>query len=155
MAYVTKKPTGLKITRSGTEFTFSWNIRDNDHGAGQKFEYKRWKKDTWHNVAVTPKQTSVKLNIGLANAKQISFRVRGKRSAFTKDKKTTTPEMSKWAEKKEGWVAAKPSSPRISYSMSSPNEGVFHIEYDADAKGKKVALYKAVDYCAYACTEEK
>ena len=147
MAYVTKKPTGLKITRSGNEFTFSWNIRDNDHGAGQKFEYRKYPKDKWHNVAVTPKQTSVKLNIGLANAKRISFRVRGKRSAFTKDKKTTTPEMSNWAEKIDGWVAAKPSSPRISYSMSSPNEGAFHVEYDADTKGKKVALYVQWQTC--------
>ena len=148
MAYVTKKPTGLKIERNGNAFTFSWTIRDADHGAGQAFEYKKSKKDTWHKVTVTEKQTSVTVNLTLADVKYLSFRVRGKRSAFkNSSKQSVTPEMSKWALKKAAWVPKIPKAPVITYTLTDVNAGTFNIEYDADTTGRAVALYVQWQTC--------
>lgn len=149
MAYVTKKPTGLKIERSGTSFTFSWTIRDADHGGGQSFEYKKSKKDSWHKVSVTEKQTSVTQTLALANVTYLSFRVRGKRQAYKDGKTRIVPEMSTWATKEGGWVPKKPKAPTITYELDSnnANKGTFHIDYDADTKGKAVALYVQWQTC--------
>ena len=148
MAYTTKKPTGLKVERSGGAFTFSWTIRDADHGAGQSFEYKKTKKDSWHKVNVTEKQTSVTVNLTLADVKYLSFRVRGKRSAYKDGKKNSiTPEMSAWALKKGAWVPSKPKAPALSFELTDVNAGTFNIKYDADTSGRAVALYVQWQTC--------
>lgn len=153
MAYVTKTPTGLQIDRNGNEFTFSWTIRDADHGMGQIFNYRTSAKDVWHPVVITERQTSVKLTLNPINITRLSFRVLGKRSPFTQKNAAgknvnVVPAVSAWAVKDGGWIPAKPTKPEIEYDMTSSNSGTFNVKHDADDDGTRV-----VEYVQYAtCT---
>ena len=73
---VTKAPTGLTITRSGTSFTFKWKIGDSDYGNGQQLLYQV-DGGKQKSQAIGKTDTSVTLNLG--NISQCAFWVRGKR----------------------------------------------------------------------------
>ena len=162
MAYTTKTPTGLQAERNGNEFTFSWKIRDANHGQKQHFEYRKSKSDTWHRVTVTSSQTSIAVTISVTDIDVLAFRVRGQRKEFTKkvetgtfDKKgnpetrneTVKPEMSAWKTKWEAWKPGKPTPPTITYSQTSANVGKFTVEHTADTDGSKPARYVQYSTC--------
>ena len=152
--YVTKKPTGLQVVRNGNDFTFSWKIRDTDHGKKQEFQYKTSAKGDWTSKTVTAKQTSVTITKTAANISKLSFRVRGQRKKFSekttdpntgKSKSTeVNPKMSDWATKDKAWVPEKPTKPTVSYTRTGANSGTFTIEHTADTTGEKIV--KDVEY---------
>ena len=155
--YTTLAPTGLQVTRKGSEFTFSWVIRDQDHGGGQLFQYNFGGRDKkWHAVQVTEKQTSVVLTINTSLVTKLSFRVRGRRKAFTqkKDKDTITikPRVSAWAGKIPAWVPAMPTKPTVSYERTSANTGTFTVKHKADDDGRRVVNYVQYQSCASTTT---
>ena len=155
--YTTLAPTGLQVTRKGSEFTFSWVIRDQDHGGGQLFQYNFGGRDKkWHAVQVTEKQTSVVLTINTSLVTKLSFRVRGRRKAFTqkKDKDTITikPRVSAWAGKIPAWVPAMPTKPTVEYERTSANTGTFTVKHKADDDGRRVVNYVQYQSCASTTT---
>ena len=160
MAYRTIQPTGLQVVRSGAEFTFSWVIRDADHGGGQLFQYNFGGNDKkWHAVTVTEKQTSVVLTINTSLVTKLSFRVAGKRKAFTEkdkadSKKTVTvkPTWSGWVGKIGAWIPAVPTKPTIEYERTSANTGTFTVKHKADDDGRRVADYVQYQTCASTST---
>ena len=109
----TKKPTGLTITRNGNNYIFAWKIASENHGAGQKLDYRlkvsgKWYE--WTNVSVTSSATSKSVTISkndfypvtIGNADKlqaVEFRIKGQRSPYTKDGKTITPTYSDYATK--------------------------------------------------------
>ena len=160
--YVTKAPTGLQVERNGNEFTFSWKIRDKDHGAKQTFQYQIMEGGAWNSVAVVPAQTSVSVQLDPSVIRSLSFRVRGQRKAFTekvpatnkdgskkKDKngkiveKTVTVKtaMSAWATKTAAWVPTRPARPTVEYTRDSANSGTFKVEFNVDNDGTGIARY--------------
>lgn len=155
--YTTKKPTGLQVARNGNDFTFSWKIRDTDHGKGQKFEYsKTGKKGSYKSKTVTAKQTSVTITMSPADISNLCFRVQGCRKTFnekveyqeggkTKTKSVpVTTNYSGWAEKKKAWVPEKPTKPTVSFERTGANVGTFTITHEADTSGEKIV--KNVEY---------
>lgn len=155
MAYRTITPTGLQVTRNGSEFTFSWVIRDQDHGAGQLFQYNFGGRDKkWHKWQITEKQTSLTLTINTSLVTRLSFRVCGKRKAFTQkaaDGKTNinvVPRVSAWAYKIGAWIPKAPTPPTVEYEQTSANSGTFTVKHKADDDGRQVADYVQYQTCA-------
>lgn len=111
---VTKAPTGLKITRSGTKFTLTWKIGDKDYKDGQYFSYRlnTAGKSKWTNAEkIGVKATSRAITIDKKKYypyKQsylydVRMRVKGNRDTYTtgsgKKKKTHKPVCSHWSDK--------------------------------------------------------
>ena len=154
--YTTKKPTGLQVSRNGDEFTFSWKIRDTDHGNGQKFEYQITKNGKWKSKTATAKQTSVTITKDAGDISCLSFRVQGCRKTFNEKveyeengkKKTksvpVTTKWSGWATKSKAWVPSKPTKPAVSFERTGTNVGTFTITHEADASGERIV--KNVEY---------
>ena len=79
------------------------------------------------------------MTIALANAKKVTFEVKGKRSSYKNNKKETiTPKYSAYVTKT--WEPAKPNKPTVTYDYETTNRGTFNVKYTADTKEKKVAL---------------
>ena len=112
--HTSKKPTGLSITRSGSTFTCTWKIADENYGEGQTFQY-RVNSGNWTEVNVTKTATSKSFSVNFeayrpttgAALGAVSFRVKGKRSSWSstveKKKKYVRKDYetfeSDWAEK--------------------------------------------------------
>lgn len=157
--YRTKQPTGLQVVRNGSQFTFSWVIRDSDHGAGQLFQYNFGGNDKkWHNWQVTEKQTSLVLTINTSYVKRLSFRVAGKRKAYTekasdgKTNITVKPTWSGWVAKVGAWIPAVPTKPTVEYKRTALNAGTFTVKHKADDDGRRVVDYVQYQTCASAST---
>lgn len=86
----TKTPNGLSIVRNGETFTCSWNIKDENHGDGQVFEYakrqgKKWGSwQKWTGVKKTTKSHSIKIEKSTSDCTGLKFRVKGNRQEYTK-----------------------------------------------------------------------
>ena len=130
--YITKKPSGLSIKRSGNTLTLTWKKSDKDYSAGQWMQYRYYttKWGSWKSITITGGTTQKSLVIPVANyypntktqLKAVEFRVRGKRQPFTekKDKDTTvtiTPKVSEWNTKTFDIIL--PNVPSISAALSS------------------------------------
>lgn len=107
MATATTIPTGLKITRDGNIFTFSWKIASGGYGDGQQLQYrildsKGWSK--WTDASITDSQTSKTITISANHyhpvvngfyLREVQFQVRGNR----KNEKKKSYSWSAWAQK--------------------------------------------------------
>ena len=118
MAKVTKKPTGLTVSRNGTKFTFSWKIADSNYDAGVNIAASNRKKQIYKGklvdgVRVTSKSFNYNLN---ESFKGVSFSVQGRR----KNDNDGTYTMSPWAYKT--WDIYPPSYPSVGASLSQENE---------------------------------
>lgn len=98
----TKKPTGLSIARSGSNFICKWKIGDSDYAQGQQFQF-RYIPGSWGPLAIgtTTTQKTVLAPTLPTGITGFAFRVRGNRKKYTKGsgkkKKTINPSMSDWA----------------------------------------------------------
>lgn len=123
----TKRPTGLTITRSGSDYIFKWKIADEDYTSGQTLQYrtrnfsKKWRN--WHTVAIYSTTTSKLITLTRTDFHPyrdsyltgIEFRVKGKRKSYTKDGYTYTPEWSDWSTKT--LILNKPKNPSVSSEL--------------------------------------
>lgn len=158
--YTTKKPTGLQVERNGNDFTFSWKIKDADHGKGQKFQYKTSETGKWKSKTVTAKQTSITVTLSPEDITALSFQVQGCRKTFNekvtvtengKEKTKSVPVTtlwSAWAVKEKAWAPEKPTKPTLSYERTGANVGAFTVEHTADTDGEKIAKYVEYATCA-------
>ena len=104
MAY-TNAPSGLSIARDGMKFTLSWKVADSDYTDGQELQYRTNLID-WTVVSLEAGATSRTVTLDAGNyypttddiLTSVSFRVRGKRTATTKDDVTTYYDWSAWSE---------------------------------------------------------
>lgn len=129
----TKKPSGLKISRKGLAFTFTWKIADSDYGDGQKVGWRiytgKWSGWTFFG-GIGAKTTSASKSFSAAsywpNTKTylygIQFCVRGKRKATTKDNVTTNYSWSDYAYCTFDLVA--PNAPSASQAWESQEVNV-------------------------------
>ena len=163
----TKKPTGLKITRDGGKFTLSWKIGAKNYGAGQKAQYRlingKTKLTKWTDVNVkTTKTTSIQ--VAIANDKYfpygskvgaVEFRVKGKRSPYTKKykkggkthTKTVTPKWSDWSTK--SFSLAVPNNPTVSAALSDSQSNVTTFSWatavsSADARNFRSVVWESI-----------
>ena len=132
---VTKAPTGLTITRSGTSFTFKWKIGDSDYGNGQQLLYQV-DGGKQKSQAIGKTDTSVTLNLG--NISQCAFWVRGNRKKYRKKSKMVNPGWSAYAGC--SWNAEIPAPPELTYTRDSSNTGTFAWKATNDTSGKAFFL---------------
>lgn len=132
--YVEKQtiaPSGLKIDRKGGTFTISWKIGDADYAGGQWI-------NIWNNGAkvvdvkvLGAKVTSYTYRPALASTKSIRVAIAGMRKSSTKVKTSGRKRVvtdyfySPSKEASVTWTAAKPSTPKLTYSKTSNNSGTF------------------------------
>ena len=98
MAKATKKPTGLKITRKGNRFTFSWTCGDDNYQGGQELWYNYgtgWisksgltagARSTYVDLTDAKLISGKKKKVDGANHHYVAFKVRGKRKNTRKHK---------------------------------------------------------------------
>lgn len=118
MAKVTKKPTGLTVSRDGTKFTFSWKIADKNYDAGVNIAASNRKKQIYKGKLVDgPKVTKKTFNYNLNTSfSGVSWSVQGRR----KNDSEGTYTMSPWAYKT--WDIYPPAFPSVACSVSSEAE---------------------------------
>lgn len=132
----TNKPTGLKITRNGNKFTFSWKIGDKNYGDGQEIKWFINGKEIKPALSIGKKATEAVVNLasysgknllnsyypssGKPTMKNISFQVRGNRDSYKHKKKTINPSWSDWAEKKYTFEVPRNATVTKSYDEQSP-----------------------------------
>lgn len=135
MAKTTPKsvaPTGLSVSRNGSQYTLSWKLGDKDYKDGEKL----W----WQ---VNGGTASAPINLGKNNPTsyvitpgpvwQVGFAVCGNRSTYTKNKKKVSPGWSDWASL--SYLSEKPALPTLEYRRDSANSGTFswsHSHSDTD-----------------------
>lgn len=138
----TKKPTGLKITRKGTSFIFSWQKGDS-YGDGQQltwsYEGSNGNVTIFKNVPpfkIASNKESYTVT-GLSHVSEIRFAVRGNH-----DQKKKDPGWSAWAEK--SMKIKPPAAPKVTaaWNSSSPNKTTFTYE----AKDDDNAPFSRVEY---------
>lgn len=157
MAGRTLTPTGLQVTRKGNDFTFSWVIRDADHGAGQVLQYQWVPGGKWATIPITEKQTSATKTLNIGAIKRLSFRIAGKRKAYTqksadgKTNITVKPLGSKFAVK-IGWIPVMPTRPTVTYERTAINAGTFTVKHKAVTDDNRPATYVQYQTCASTTT---
>jgi len=125
-------PTGLSVSRNGSQYTLSWKLGDSDYKDGEKL----W----WQ---VNGGAASAPINLGKNNPTsyvitpgpvwQVGFAVCGNRSTYTKNKKRVKPGWSNWASL--SYLSEKPALPTLEYRRDSANSGTFswsHSHSDTD-----------------------
>ena len=125
-------PTGLSVSRNGSQYTLSWKLGDTDYKDGEKL----W----WQ---VNGGAASAPINLGKNNPTsyvitpgpvwQVGFAVCGNRSTYTKNKKRVKPGWSDWASL--SYLSEKPALPTLEYRRDSANSGTFswsHSHSDTD-----------------------
>ena len=125
-------PTGLSVSRNGSQYTLSWKLGDSDYKDGEKL----W----WQ---VNGGAASAPINLGKNNPTsyvitpgpvwQVGFAVCGNRSTYTKNKKRVKPGWSDWASL--SYLSDKPAFPTLEYRRDSANSGTFswsHSHSDTD-----------------------
>ena len=115
-------PTGLSVSRNGSQYTLSWKLGDSDYKDGEKL----W----WQ---VNGGAASAPINLGKNNPTsyvitpgpvwQVGFAVCGNRSTYTKNKKRVKPGWSDWASL--SYLSDKPAFPTLEYRRDSANSGTF------------------------------
>jgi hypothetical protein len=153
----TKKPTGMTIARKGNVFTVEWKIGDSDYADGQQFQYKISNQKKWHHLGTSSNigKKATKQNFTFpvddyfpttgkkTKATSISFRVRGNRKSYKKNKKTINPDWSDWTEKT--YKIELPKNPTLSVSMDSENENTALFAWTA-TKDDSHSMYTKVEW---------
>lgn len=138
----TKQPSGLAIARNISTYTFSWKIADADYGDGQQLQWhyhtgSAWTKWTSLGIAADAKEKAVWIDIWSLYwptkkkfLNGIEFRVRGKRTAQTKDGKTTTFGWSAWSTYK--MVFYTPKIPKVYPELDPDYENVTQFNWETE-----------------------
>ena len=145
MAKVTKKPTGLTLSRDKGKFTFSWKIADADYKDGVNIAVTNWKKIIYKGKLVDgPTVTKKTFNLNLDSSfKGITFNVQGKRK---KDSKGNVYAMSGWAWKR--FYISIPPSPSASVSLSQDYDNICTFSWSTKASDKSLAIYRSYEWQA-------
>jgi len=141
----TDRPTGLKITRDGLKFTFSWK-KGETYGDGQQLQYKLYEAPSqeyadsgrnflsqgfeisgtkWVPLSVSQTATSKSITLSASDYYPstktrlygIAFRVRGQADEYTKKGKHYNPQWSAWTEKTI--VIKPPKAPAVAESWDN------------------------------------
>lgn len=149
----TKAPTGLKIARSGHNFTASWKIGDKDYGEGQSFQY-RVNKGKWNNVNIG--KTTTKKNVSLdftdyfpASGKKklsnLQVRVKGKRKSYKGKKATYVPTASNWTT--QTFDVETPKNPgTITVTLNEQLSNVCTFGWDAGSSDTDHKIFRDTEY---------
>ena len=160
----TKKPTGLKIARDGGKFTLSWKIGDKNYNSGVKAQYRllrgktkvtKWADLKVASVRTTSAQAVIKDEQFYPNAKgskidTVQFRVKGKRSSYTKKykeggktkTKTVHPKWSDWSPK--SFSLAVPNNPTVSAALSDSQSNVTTFSWATNTSPSDARNFRSV-----------
>ena len=125
----TKRPTGLTVTRDGNKYIFKWKVADDNYRAGQYVEYRtrnskeKWSK--WINIAVSVSATSKTVNLPKSDYNPsndsfltgVEFRISCRKSPYTKDGVTITPDWSDYSNK--SMILSSPKAPTVTSDLQS------------------------------------
>lgn len=140
----TKPPSGLSITRSGGNYTFTWKLGDSDYDEGQQMRYHV--NGAWTTAYSSGHKKTTTWTIGPGVVKSVGFAVKGRRKNYTKKKKSYNPDWSKWADLH--WNATAPSTPSVTYSRTGLTSGTFSWSIANDASGANVFTSAIIETCA-------
>ena len=160
----TKKPTGLKIARDGGKFTLSWKIGDKNYNSGVKAQYRllrgktkvtKWADLKVASVRTTSAQAVIKDEQFYPNTKgskidTVQFRVKGKRSSYTKKykeggktkTKTVHPKWSDWSPK--SFSLAVPNNPTVSAALSDSQSNVTTFSWATNTSPSDARNFRSV-----------
>lgn len=144
MAKVTKKPTGLTLSRDKGKFTFSWKIADADYKDGVNIAFSNWKKKPIYKGKLIdgPTVTKKTFNLDLDTSfKGVSFSVQGKRK---KDDNGNVYSMSAWAYKK--WPIKPPAKPSVSCSLSQDYDNRCTFSWSTKTNDKSLSIYRSYEW---------
>ena len=143
MAKVTKKPTGLTLSREKGKFTFSWKIADADYKDGVNIAFSVHGKKIYKGKLVNgPTVTKKTFNVNLDGTfKFVSFAVQGKRK---KDDNGNTYSMSPWAYKK--FTIKPPNQPTGSCSLSPDYDNRCTFSWSTKTNDKSLAIYRKYEW---------
>ena len=156
---VTKAPTGLKITRSGTKFTLTWKIGDKDYKDGQYFSYmlNNTGKSKWTNAEkIGVKATSRAITIDKKKYypyKQsylydVRMRVKGNRDTYKtgsgKKKKTHKPVCSHWSDKI--YSLSVPWQPSLTTTLDQELTNVCTFTWETTIKDDESQLFTDTEW---------
>lgn len=157
----TKRPSGVKIARKGSNFVVTWKICDKDYGGGQDFQY-RINGSSWHSVAVSAGQTQKTLTINFNNffpasgksfLKSLDVRIRGRRKAYTESKKvkkktvktTYVPVDSDWTYKTFAFKVPK-KAPKVTATLSSDYSNVCTFAWTVKTSDTSTQVFRDTEY---------
>lgn len=152
----TKNPSGLAISRINMKFIFSWKIADNDYGAGQELQWRMNldKAGTWRTETIG--RASVQKSVSLtaadyypttsAHLKEITFRVRGKKTATTDSKtgKVTTYDWSAWVSK--SFTMDAPARPSVTAELDSELDNVTTFSWEVETENDDSRPFALTEY---------
>lgn len=142
MAKVTKKPTGLTVSRDGSKFTFSWKIADSNYDAGVNIAASNRKKRIYKGKLVDgPKCTKKTFNINLDTSfSGLSFAVQGRRKNDDKGSYSMSP----WASK--SWNIYPPALPTVSASLSSEFENRCTFSWEIQDNKTWMSIFRRYEW---------
>lgn len=158
----TKAPSGLKIDRKGYNFTFGWNIADDNYGNGQKLQWRChvWNMGAtsttaWNDVSIGNKATQATVSLSYLDwcpatrdmVRAVEFRVRGNRKAYKKNKKTINPTVSNWSSK--SFDITYPDSPDVSEQLDDTLWNKTTFTWEAQSDDSDVNKHKPLRSCEY------
>lgn len=149
----TKKPTGLKVQRNGSNMNVSWKIGDKDYKGGTILSWRTNLMDAgkWNTIKLSS-GTSKQIALNWANyipardRRLTSFRVKvkGLRKNYTKQAEPLSTEYQfKWSDEAEyTFTFEKPFSPKVSVSLDDEldNRSRFSWEFNKPTEGKRVCV---------------
>ena len=121
----TRKPTGLKITRKGDKYIFSWS-KPQSYGDGQQLQWS-YKASSTHKSSII-KLSGSKKNYTVnspSKLSEISFKVRGNH-----DQNRNDPGWSDWASESFKVHVAKQPKITATWEDATPNKTVFKWEVE-------------------------
>lgn len=148
----TKAPSGLTLVRKNNDLTIKWKIADKNYGAGQQL---RWKINNgkWNNVSISKTQTAKTVSITLSNYRPtvankpidvITFQVRGRRSSYTENSVTVTPQWSSWSVKLLELTT--PKIPSGSATLSDSYDNVSTFSWSTSTSNTDNRFFRDVQY---------
>lgn len=169
----TKQPSGLQIARNGNKFMFAWKISGSDYGQGQELEY-RFNGGKYQSIVVGKKTTSASVTftendyfpVTDKHLRSVEFRVRGRRSDYTKDSSakevartksgsdtiiikeiTRTHYVHAWSEwGTKAFDLSEPNKPSVSSALSGEFENVCTFSWNANASATGTKHFKRVKW---------
>lgn len=154
---LTKKPTGLKISRNANVFTFEWQIGDKDYGDGQQLQYRYGSNGKWQHFGsnsnigktVTKRQLTFTPSnfypVTKTKIDSISFRVRGNRQEYTDSSNIKHKfSWSEWAVKT--FTIKAPPKPTIDAEWDSENTNKTTFSWSVNKSDTGNDIYHSVAY---------
>lgn len=141
---VTKKPTGVTLTRKGKRFIVKWKIADKDYGDGQDAKYKigsgKWKSFDKVTTKTTKKAFSVNTNKyypndGKPKLTRVRIRLQGNRKKYEVNNVKKDPEASGWRNKT--FEILPPDNPKVATSTGTWPTCAFGWKVDNDVTAHK------------------